>query len=86
MTHQNHPTVVVLDNMDGGSGKEELLQNDKQRDPRNIDEKKANQITIDELYSELGEFGRWQWLRIGLLCLPAVIFGFSVLSFSFTGK
>ena len=43
-------------------------------------------ITIDELYLEIGEFGLWQWMGIAFLWLPSLASGMIVLTFSYAGK
>ena len=45
-----------------------------------------SEISIDELYADLGEIGLWQWMGITLLWLPSLAAGMIVLTFSFAGK
>ena len=49
-------------------------------------EGKSSDISVDELYGDLGEFGLWQWLGLALLWLPSLASGLIVLTFSFAGK
>lgn len=46
---------------------------------------KSSDISVDEIYSDLGEFGLWQWLGLALLWLPSMAAGLIVLTFSFAG-
>ena len=50
------------------------------------DENGHRDITIDELYCEIGEFGLWQWVGIALLWLPSLASGMMVLTFSYSGE
>ena len=43
-------------------------------------------ISIDELYTDLGEIGLWQWMGLALFWLPSLGEGMVVLTFSFAGN
>ena len=47
---------------------------------------KQTTLEIDEVLRQLGRFGYWQWLNFLLLSLPAMVSGFILLTYSFTGK
>lgn len=47
--------------------------------------RRSDHITMDEIYQEIGEFGPWQWINLGLLWLPSLASGIIVITFSFTG-
>ena len=58
------------------------MENDDEKDKK----KGGDNISIDELYCEIGEFGLWQWAGIALLWLPSLASGMMVLTFSYSGK
>ena len=43
-------------------------------------------LECDEILKQLGGFGSWQWLNFALLCLPVIMSGLVLLTYSFTGK
>ena len=43
-------------------------------------------LECDEILKQLGGFGNWQWLNFSLLCLPVIMSGLVLLTYSFTGK
>ena len=46
----------------------------------------SKDITVDEIYWDLGELGPWQWICLFTLWVPSVVGGFVILTFSFVGK
>merc|ERR1711862_722270 len=57
----------------------ELVQNGKGK------EISQNEISVDEIYGDLGELGLWQWGCLMGLWPPSLTAGFVILSFSFVG-
>ena len=47
---------------------------------------KSVHLECDEILKQLGGFGNWQWLNFSLLCLPVIMSGLVLLTYSFTGK
>ena len=57
------------------------------RDGKKGEENSSRQeISVDEIYGDLGELGLWQWGCLMGLWLPSAAAGFVILSFSFVGK
>ena len=66
---------------------EEIRQDRIMREPEESNHENDNsEISIDELYADLGEIGLWQWMGMTLLWLPSLAAGMIVLTFSFAGK
>ena len=43
-------------------------------------------ITVDDIYWDLGELGPWQWICLLTLWVPSAVAGFVILTFSFVGR
>ena len=42
-------------------------------------------LECDDILQRVGGFSYWQWMNVALLCIPSIVSGFILLTYSFTG-